>query len=1130
MNQLRGYSMTKGSLSADRDGEFAASSAAARAVPVAGTEQAFFRLDLKRALQLHWRLARTVALWFAALAVVYLLVEVFWFQSWPAYRSLSVVYVQPTPGKILPIAGSEPRWPSDSNTYETYIHQQMMNVSRQDVLIAAVHKVDGFERPGENDQEAARRLVRRLEVIRAPDAYQFSISARDVDPEKAAALANAATAAYIESASRDERAGDLQRLSMLKEEKDRIESALTADHAEQDDLNKQLGVAGVGATVPDHYDEDITQIRAELVKARTEHDEAVQKSAALGAGNGHSSAAIDAQADGMIANDAGLVSMKQSLNARRALLISQMANLTPLNPQFKQDEAELVKINGDLDAKMKDLRGKAAAQIQLQLHADIERTSGLESQLNGQLRRLVGAATSATPKMQRSGDLAADITRLRLRYAAVDEQWHNLMLEDNAPAAAHQIAPAVAPIGRSKSGVLRNALLIVIAGLIFGVLTAIAAHKLDPRVYIAADVEHVLGYPPLALLPDFSEVTEGVAEEYTLRLASAIEHGRKQGNLKNCIFTGTASGTGVSTLVNKVRGMLEAMGRPTVLVDATGAHAPTSRDDSAGRNELLESEGTQSLVKMHRVSRPTALLQQMADRTETEEETLVLTDTAPLLVSAETEYLARFVDCAIVVIQSGVTTRAQLRETATMLQRLSVGSVGFVLNRVGMAKADPAFRAALEAVEKHLEAQAAQATRNPEKQRAVTPEFATEREELPNPPASHSNFEPEIAAAAAAVARFSPPRRVEPTPAPTPASSSAPAPPDAICSASPTMPTPVAEGAKRFFLPLVAPKPADPPTAPEPPVVVRPNGIPPRFIASHVNDDVRAAVASVPSTSPFAEAAKRFSSSLPTGPGAPFAPHPISVAPISNALPVGPEKPPASRAQAEVKAGVSTPAAAPQRPATSAGSAVPWWLSEAARNSDPSRPPVLWNAAKDATTTDQPGGPEAEEVEAKSDSYAAQDSTAAAMQDSVANEPPRASTAPVTEEAANTNPEDAAATRTSRLSGLRNLLFVLGVKNGQHAEDSGEHAGHGWDGDLRTKPQTFERAAAEAREYTERNIGGASPRMVTAPPEFLPPKPIVIDFDKADARVSESSTRQDRRVSADGVEILPSKRGQYKKL
>jgi hypothetical protein len=109
---------------------------------------------------------------------------------------------------------------------------------------------------------------------------------------------------------------------------------------------------------------------------------------------------------------------------------------------------------------MKDLRAKAAARIQLQLSADLHRTGGVESELNGQLRQLVGAATSATPKMQRASDLAADITRLQARYASVDEQIHNLLLEDKAPAAAYQATAALPPLGRTKSGVLRNAVLI----------------------------------------------------------------------------------------------------------------------------------------------------------------------------------------------------------------------------------------------------------------------------------------------------------------------------------------------------------------------------------------------------------------------------------------------------------------------------------------------------------------------------------------------------------------------------------------------------------------------------------------------------------------------------------------------
>jgi hypothetical protein len=54
--------------------------------------------------------------------------------------------------------------------------------------------------------------------------------------------------------------------------------------------------------------------------------------------------------------------------------------------------------------------------------------------------------------------------------------------------------------------------------------------------------------------------------------------------------------------------------------------------------------------------------------------------------------------------------------------------------------------------------------------------------------------------------------------------------------------------------------------------------------------------------------------------------------------------------------------------------------------------------------------------------------------------------------------------------------------------------------------------------------------LITAPPEFLPPRPIVINVDREGVPAGESSTRQDRRAAYDNIQILPSKRGQYKKI
>jgi hypothetical protein len=211
------------------------------------------------------------------------------------------------------------------------------------------------------------------------------------------------------------------------------------------------------------------------------------------------------------------------------------------------------------------------------------------------------------------------------------------------------------------------------------------------------------------------------------------------------------------------------------------------------------------------------------------------------------------------------------------------------------------------------------------------------------------------------------------------------------------------------------------------------------------------------------------------------------------------------------------------QPVTNTAQDMPWWLSDTPRNAQPVRPPVLWQPAR-VWTACQPS-PDQETVPV------APNGNPAAQQPSSTAEPSLERGVP-TQQSANVEAvsapaaEQAPADRTSRLSGLRNLLFVLGVKDPHSGEESSEpHSGGRSNFDLRN-----ERTVADIAASGTAGVGGASPRLVTALPEFLPPKPVVIEFEKAEARVGESSTRQDRRGAADRVEILPSKRGQYKKL
>jgi len=1013
------------------DGALASPAAAARPTEAGNGTQALFRLDLLRSLQLHRGLALGIALAGVVLAVAY------WFRVGPVYMAQSIVYIQPAPPRVMAQGPSWPyaqRWPYDSNTYESYITQQMQNVTRADVLAGAVHKLESGSKTqsGENEQAAAERLRSSIKVTRQGTSYQFSIGAHASNAQAAADAANAVAASFIESASHEQKAGDTQRLAVLGEERARVQQALTADRSEQEALNKQLGVASIGNAAPDVYDEDIGRIHGELVTARTAHDEAAARLTSMDASQGSSSSALDAEADGVAAIDPGLMSMKTSLNQRRAILISQMANLTPNHPQYKQDAAELAQINSTLNAMMTDLRAKAAERLQLRLRSDLERTAVVEARLNGQLAQLTRAAGGATSKLQRSNDLAIDINRLQNRFTTVDEEWRNLTLEEGAPGSAFLSAAATTPLHPVLSGKMRNAALIVFAGLFFGILAAVVAHKMDPRVYIAADVERVLGFTPMAQLPDFYEVPAGVAEEHLLRLAAAIEYARKEGNLKSCIFTGTGPGTGVTTVATRVRDLLESMGRSTVLVDATGTPPAAALAGTTGSGQ----PGTQALVAPQRGSRPTALLQQMADETKTQGESLVLTDTAPLAVSAETEYLARYVDCAIVVVQSGVTTRAQLREAAATLQRLDVAAVGFVLNRVRLETADRAFRLSVSAIEEHLDSQSSSMTRRTVRSRPLAAESTPESGPHAKEPAALAPYEPVVPElAAVAAVRLSPPA-VPKAAAPRP---------------SPAIPDLSKLTAKPAQLPLR--EPMTPYVKGKIQPMTNQDSNLPWWLADLV---------------PQADETKP--SALPE-PATVLGPQPVAteLRPVAVAPKPHPEPPPAQS-----------------------------WEG---------LPKVATSAAADLFAGPEPV------VATDSFSFAGPEPGAGPE---VVREP---------------EPEETSPSLATRLSGLRSLLSELGVKNRQQAKEpavkdaeAARQSDPAIDGTVFARAITLTPALATP---AGNGAAGASPRLVTAVPEFLPPKPIVEEPEKS--KPSRFRKRRDRQDEPDDVQVLPSRRGQYRK-
>jgi hypothetical protein len=232
--------------------------------------------------------------------------------------------------------------------------------------------------------------------------------------------------------------------------------------------------------------------------------------------------------------------------------------------------------------------------------------------------------------------------------------------------------------------VILNVLFLLLGSLLLGGAAAVIAHELDQRISIAADVEHIVGAEPMAQLPDFSQVSGAATEEHLMRLATRIDAVTKDRRMKTCVFTGAGFGAGTTTVATRVKEGLEKLGRVVVM------------EDRAWSANLPPEQGSQAPAASNRTWSP---LRTRKDGAKSVWGEIVLIDAAPLAHSAATERILHRADCAIVVIQSGVTTATQLRHTVNVLQNLHLPFVGLVLNRLQPAKADAAFRDSLKQID-----------------------------------------------------------------------------------------------------------------------------------------------------------------------------------------------------------------------------------------------------------------------------------------------------------------------------------------------------------------------------------------------------------------------------------------------
>jgi len=527
------------------------------------------RINALDSLRRHRGLAIGVALGTFCLAMLYI-----FFKYDKTYVAETILYVSPT----YPATLSENGDREADRPYDSFIDQQVHAVTRHDILVNALHSLpsEDWSKFGKDEDAAAEHLASQLVVLRIDTTYQVKVDLTGNSPDHLSEIVNAVAKAFVATAKSEEFYGRDSRLAGLKEERDKLDASLKAEMAEQADLLKTLGLASLDNQpgVGNPYNERIIKMRADLQAARQERETAEAQLDSLSRNSGGGSA-LQAEAQLLIASDAGLNSLRTSMNARRAQLSSEIAGMTEQNPVRAQDEYELAEIDSQLMDMTTSLESKAYQQLQAKYRAQLNRARAVETSLMSDLSRQTTETTTATPKFQRAGDLNVDIAQNQARLNELNERVTALELESSSPGSVHIFSPSDSPSHPDSSKTNTLILVLIPVCLVFGLIAAIARDVFfNNTIFTSDDIERCIGVPPVGMVFDHNTVSPGILDACLMRVAASIDSALQRAGVRTFAITSVKSSGGTSTLAVGLAEELARMGRRVLVLNAEGGDLP----------------------------------------------------------------------------------------------------------------------------------------------------------------------------------------------------------------------------------------------------------------------------------------------------------------------------------------------------------------------------------------------------------------------------------------------------------------------------------------------------------------------------------------------------------------------------
>ena len=553
-------------------------------------------------------------------------------------------------------------------------------------------------------RDAARGLGNALVMNMDQSSNFLRIGMTGEDPTRAAATVNAVAQRYVEVSAEMKRVklhqlGQLldEQLQAARENLRRAEGALEQFRVRAATLPSDQGAApalpagaGGGASPVS----TLLGPRIEQEQLRRDRDVIAQVLVLMRDSGG--------SPDGL----AFIGAVQRSPDVSQALreLTAKQAELRALSTRYTQDHPAVRRVMGDIEVLQQSTIPTLAQSLTAELTA---RERVLAPQIAAGDRELRGIPQRAIEeaRRRRDVDLATNL------YTGVQQRYDEARLAEASSIADVRILDAaVAPQDPLKAAASRFIVLGFAAGLGLGLVGAVLADRLDPRMRYPEQVTRQMGLPILGVLPHVRDRAAGPDNEHVAHVIEAMRSVRLSlvhfyGGNGPLVVTVTSPGIGDGksfVTANLALACAEA-GQPTLLIDGDarrgGLHRALHRSRKPGLTDCLA--GGTPLEAITQTTMYPALdfiaagsrfrdspellgspaMEQLLARVRTQYR-VILVDSPPLASGVDPYTLGTLTGNLLLVLRTGTTNLSLARTKLTVLDHLPIRLLGVVLNDV----------------------------------------------------------------------------------------------------------------------------------------------------------------------------------------------------------------------------------------------------------------------------------------------------------------------------------------------------------------------------------------------------------------------------------------------------------------